>query len=231
MTALSVIVPTLNEAGGIVATLSALQPLRRRGVEIVVVDGGSTDDTCALASPLADCVVTAPRGRARQMNSGAAHAHGAVLVFLHADTRLPDSADRLIEHAISIQHAAWGRFDVAIAGASRLLPVIAWCMNLRSRVTGIATGDQTMFVQAKIFRAIGGFADIHLMEDVELSRRLKRHRRPVCLAQRVLTSGRRWETLGVARTILLMWQLRLAYFLGVEPARLAARYDDASSER
>ena len=230
MTALSIIVPTLNEAAVVVTTLGALQPLRRRGVEVIVVDGGSTDDTRALASPLADCLVTAPRGRARQMNAGAAHARADVLLFLHADTRLPDGADRFIEDAMTAESNAWGRFDVSIAGASRLLRVVAWFMNHRSRATGIATGDQAIFVRATVFRALGGFPDIALMEDIELSRRLRRHARPACLEQRVLASGRRWETFGVPRTIVLMWWLRLAYFLGADPARLALRYRNGTRD-
>lgn len=230
MSGLSIIVPTLNEADGIVASLVAVQPLRRRGVEVIVVDGASSDDTRALAVPLADSVISAPRGRARQMNAGAALARGAVLLFLHADTRLPEAADCHIEHALAAPDNAWGRFDVSIAGASRLLGMVAWLMNRRSRITGVATGDQAIFVRRNVFRAVGGYADIGLMEDVELSRRLKRHGRPVCLQQRVTTSGRRWDSLGVPRTVLLMWGLRLAYFLGADPARLAIRYDDAPPE-
>jgi rSAM/selenodomain-associated transferase 2 len=231
MNALSVIVPTLNESAGIVATLATLQPLRRRGVEIIVADGGSTDDTRAFAAPFADAVITASRGRARQMNAGAAHACGGVLLFLHADTCLPDGADRLVEQAMTAEENVWGRFDVSIAGTSVLLRVVAWFMNRRSRLTGVATGDQAMFVRTSVFRAIGGFADIALMEDIELSGRLKRCGWPVCLEQRVVTSGRRWERSGVLRTMLLMWRLRVAYLLGAEPARLAVRYDDASGER
>lgn len=226
---LSIIVPVLNEAAGVVATLQALQALRSRGVEIVVVDGGSLDGTLDLARPLADQVLVAPRGRARQMNAGAAVAHGRILLFLHADTRLPEQADLTILEAIddSLERRFWGRFDVVIEGRSPWLKLVARLMNLRSRLTGIATGDQAIFVARSAFRAAGGFPDIPLMEDIALSKALKRVGRlghPVCLAARVSTSGRRWEKHGVWRTILFMWWLRLRYFLGADPVRLAIEY-------
>jgi rSAM/selenodomain-associated transferase 2 len=221
---LSIIIPVLDEAERIAAALTALAPLRRSGAEVIVVDGGSRDGTANIARPLADTVLTAPRGRATQMNAGAAVAHGDVLLFLHADTRLPDGADRLINDGLARSGRAWGRFDIAIAGRGALLSAVAGAMNLRSRLTGIATGDQTMFVTRDAFARVGGFADIALMEDIDLSRRLKRVSPPLALRARVTTSGRRWEQHGVARTILLMWWLRLAYFLGAEPAVLARRY-------
>jgi rSAM/selenodomain-associated transferase 2 len=221
---LSIIIPVLDEAERIAAALAALAPLRRSGAEVIVVDGGSRDGTADIARPLADAVATAPRGRATQMNAGAAVAHGDVLLFLHADTRLPHGADRLIHDGLARSGCAWGRFDIAIAGRGALLSAVAGAMNLRSRLTGIATGDQALFVTRDAFARVGGFADIALMEDIELSRRLKRVSPPLCLRARVTTSGRRWEQHGVARTILLMWRLRLAYFLGAEPAVLARRY-------
>ena len=220
---LSIVVPTLNEAAGIEAALAALAPLHARGAEIVVADGGSTDGTAALAQRHADRVIAAPRGRANQMNAGAAAAQGDVLLFLHADTRLPADADRLIAQALADGHA-WGRFDVAIAGRHPLLPLIARLMNLRSRLTGIATGDQAFFVSRAAFAACGGFPPIPLMEDIALSRALKRGDRPACLRRRVRTSGRRWDENGFWRTVLLMWRLRAEYFLGADPARLARRY-------
>ncbi len=219
---LSIVLPTLNEAAGIRATLAPLQPLRALGHEVIVVDGGSTDATPALAVPLADRVLTAPSGRARQMNAGAAIARGDALVFLHADTRLPEGAEALIVEAL--RRRRWGRFDVRIAGRPRLLRVVATLMNLRSRLTGISTGDQAMFVEGAAFAAVGGFPNQPLMEDVELSVRLKRLGPPACLRERVLTSGRRWETQGPWRTVLLMWRLRFDYWRGVSPARLAERY-------
>ena len=219
---LSIIVPTLDEAAGIVATLAGLGPLHAAGHEVIVVDGGSTDGTPDLARPLASAVLTAPRGRARQMNAGAARARGEALVFLHADTRLPDGAAGLIGTALGRRH--WGRFDVRIAGRAPVLRVVGALMNLRSRVTGIATGDQAIFVRRAAFDAVGGCPDQPLMEDVELSRRLKCLGRPACLDARAVTSGRRWDARGPWRTILLMWRLRLDYRRGVPAERLVARY-------
>jgi rSAM/selenodomain-associated transferase 2 len=227
MKLLSVIMPVLDEQAEIVDALTALAPLRRRGVEIVVVDGGSSDDTVTFAHPLCDLVLAAPRGRAVQMNTGAEAARGDVLLFLHADTRLPADADRIAIDALSTSGRLWGRFDVAITGAHVLLPVIAAMMNLRSRVTGIATGDQAVFCTRTAFDSAGGYPAIALMEDIVLSRRLKRVSRAVALDARVLTSGRRWVKHGVARTILLMWGLRLAFLLGVSPEWLAERYAHA----
>ncbi len=221
---LSIVVPVLDEAAGVGDVLGRLAPLRERGAEVLVVDGGSRDDTPALARAHADRVIAAPRGRAAQMNAGAATATGDVLLFLHADTILPPDADRLIVRGLQETGLAWGRFDVDIAGRHRLLPVVATLMNRRSRLTGIATGDQAMFVRADAFARAGGFPDVPLMEDIAISRALKRLSRPLCLAGPVITSGRRWEKNGVARTIGLMWRLRLAYFLGADPARLARAY-------
>jgi len=218
---LTVIVPALNEAAGIERCLGALAPLRARGHEVVVVDGGSTDATARLAAPLADRVIAAPRGRAAQMNAGAAAAAGDALLFLHADTRLPPGADRLVGAAL-VAHA-WGRFDVAIDSDDPRLAVIAFFINRRSRLTGIATGDQAIFVRRDAFP---GFAPIALMEDVAFSRAMKRVSPPACLAARVVTSARRWERRGVARTVLLMWRLRLAYWRGADPDELARRYSD-----
>jgi len=223
---LSIVMPVLNEADGIQEALGALAPLRARGVEIVVADGGSSDATVALARPLADVVIAAPRGRGMQMNAGVAACHGDVLLFLHADTRLPPDADVLIRNGFArsgyTSGRFWGRFDVRIAGAHPLFPMIAAAMNLRSRVTGIATGDQAIFMSRSAFRP--GFPDIALMEDIAMTKRLKRIGRPLCISSAVVTSGRRWEKRGVMKTILLMWWLRLAYFLGVIPARLARSY-------
>ena len=220
---ISIVVPALNEAAGIAATLAALAPLRAAGHEVLVVDGGSSDGTPALCAGLADAVLAGPRGRARQMNAGAARARGAVLLFLHADTRLPAGAAAAVQRAVA-GGALWGRFDVCIDGRPRLLRVVAALMNLRSRWTGIATGDQAIFVQRAAFQAIGGFADQPLMEDIELSRRLRRTAAPACLRERVHTSGRRWEQRGVWRTIWLMWRLRWRYWRGASPEALAQAY-------
>ena len=216
---LSIIIPALNEAPAIGATLAALAPLRSRGHEVVVADGGSEDRTREIAAHLADRVVLAPRGRARQMNAGAAVACGEALLFLHADTRLPAGADDLISRCL--ENHFWGRFDVRIAAAHPFLRVVAFAMNLRSRLTGIATGDQAIFVRRDAFP---GFPDIPLMEDIEFSKAMKRRSPPACLREKAVTSGRRWERQGVLRTMLLMWRLRLAYFLGAAPDELARRY-------
>jgi rSAM/selenodomain-associated transferase 2 len=220
---LSVVVPVLNEAAAIEGTLRSLAPLRARGAEVIVADGGSSDTTVTCARALADRVLDAARGRARQMNAGAAVARGDVLLFLHADTLLPDGADGLIRQALH-SGAAWGRFDVRIDGKAWMLPVIAAFMNARSRWTGIATGDQGLFVRRTVFERLGGFADQPLMEDIELSRRLRAVGRPACLSARVTTSGRRWETRGVWRTIFLMWRLRWRYWRGESPYALAKAY-------
>jgi rSAM/selenodomain-associated transferase 2 len=224
MPQLSIIIPVLDEGGTIAQALAALAPYRARGAEIIVVDGGSRDETIAAARPLADKVITAPRGRGSQMNAGAAGARGDVLMFLHADTRLPPNADRLVIDALARAKRAWGRFDVTIAGRSSLLRVVAAMMNLRSRLTGIATGDQAMFMTRAAFAQTRGFPDIALMEDIVLSRRLKAIGPPACLAARVTTSGRRWDRDGVVRTVFTMWRLRFAFFLGAEPERLARQY-------
>jgi len=226
---ISIIVPALNEAQGITTVLAGLAPLRNRGHEVIVVDGGSSDTTAALSRGAADRVVAAPRGRSSQMNAGAALARGEVLLFLHADTRLPQDADARILEGLVASGRAWGRFDVRIEGASVCLPVIAFFMNLRSRATGIATGDQAIFVRREAFERTGGFPPLELMEDIALSRSLKRVSRPLCLADKAVTSGRRWERRGVLRTVFLMWWLRLAFFLGAAPSSLARFYDGESS--
>ena len=220
---LAIIVPVLNEETGIEATLRALAPLRSRGAEVIVCDGGSRDATISLARPLADQLLTAPAGRARQMNAGAAVARADLLLFLHADTQLPDGADHLVRQAL-MAGTAWGRFDVCISGRPLMLRVVAALMNLRSRWSGIATGDQAIFVTRAAFDRVGGFPDQPLMEDVELSRRLRVLGRPACLRQRVTTSGRRWETRGVWRTIFLMWHLRWRYWRGAPAQALAEAY-------
>jgi len=226
MRQLTIVLPVLNEAAIIARALKALKPLRDRGAEIIVVDGGSRDGTPQLAAPFASRVIAAPRGRGAPMNAGAALGTGDALLFLHADTTLPANAGRLIDAALA--RRAWGRFDLRIAGRHPLLAVVARLINWRSRLTGVATGDQAIFVRREAFLAVGGFPDLPLMEDIAISRRLKRLCRPFCIGTPVVTSGRRWEQNGVWRTILLMWRLRLAYYLGVEPALLAERYGDVA---
>lgn len=221
---LSLIVPALNEAHGIIDMLQALQPLRDRGCEVIVVDGGSTDHTPVLARRWCDQVLRAPGGRARQMNAGAAAASGEILCFLHADCFLPEGADGLIVDGLARGRRSWGRFDVSIAGTHPMLRVIAQMMNWRSQLTGIATGDQGLFMTRSVFEAAGRFPEIALMEDIALTRQLKRYGKPLCITHRLTTSGRRWEKHGLWRTVLLMWRLRLAYWLGADPNRLAVQY-------
>jgi len=221
---LSVVIPALNEAAYIADTLQQLQALRARGHEVILVDGGSEDDTLQRAAALVDRCLSAPAGRARQMNAGAAAARGDILWFLHADTRVPPAAAQAIL-ATCGKTDCWGRCDVRLSGRQPLLRLVERLMNLRSRVTGIATGDQAMFVTRAWFDRVGGFPEQPLMEDIELSKRLRRIQRPLCLRHKVVTSSRRWEQQGIVRTIGLMWALRLAYFLGVPAERLAVRYD------
>jgi rSAM/selenodomain-associated transferase 2 len=222
--AISIVIPTLNEGAQIAGVLTRLQPLRKHGHEIILVDGGSDDVTVQQAAGLVDQVLEAPRGRASQMSAGTALASHAVLWFLHADSWVPDHADDLI--AAALRRSPWGRFDVRLSGRHRrpLLRMVEWLMNRRSCLTGIATGDQGIFVTRRMLDAVGGMPPLPLMEDVELSRRLRRLGRPACITRPLITSSRRWEQRGVWRTIGLMWLLRTAYALGVSPARLARHY-------
>jgi rSAM/selenodomain-associated transferase 2 len=220
---LSIIIPALNEAAHIAQSLAPLQSIRERGVEVIVVDGGSTDQTVSQSEPLADRLIMSARGRATQMNAGAAVAHGDVLLFLHADSSLPDQADDLIIDAIKNGHS-WGRFDVNIRGAHFMLAVIAWFINHRSKLSGISTGDQGLFVTRNTFDRVGGFPSQPLMEDVEICKRLRKLTQPACLYARISTSGRRWEKHGVWRTIFLMWKLRFQYWRGASPTELHAIY-------
>lgn len=220
---LSIIVPVLDEASALEARLTALAPLRARGAQLVVVDGGSADATVDIASRTADVVVTAPRGRASQMNSGARAATGDVLLFLHADTSLPDGADALIAEHLGRGHD-WGRFDVRIDSPRMMLAIVSGMMNERSHLSGIVTGDQGIFVRRELFERVGGFPALPLMEDVAISKLLRRRGRPARIRQRVTTSARRWETRGTWRTIALMWRIRWDYFFGADPAALAIRY-------
>ena len=220
---LSIIIPAVDDAECLGTTLAALARLRHAGHEIIVVDGGSRDDTRRSARGFADRVLVAGRGRARQMNAGAAAADGDVLVFLHADSLLPGDAEAAIAHALTI--SCWGRFDVRLWGREWSFRIIETFMNLRSRITGIATGDQAIFVEREVFAMVGGYPEIPLMEDVAISRLLKAVARPACLRQRVVTSARRWRANGIARTVILMWRLRLAFALGADPRSLAHRYE------
>lgn len=222
---ISIIIPTLNEASIIERSLAPLQSFRARGVEIIVADGGSSDGSAALCKPYADQIVQAPRGRASQMNAGAASARCSLLLFLHADSALPVDFVALIRDGLAATGRQWGRFDVVLEGDSPFLKVVAFMMNLRSRVTGIATGDQGIFATRSLYNALGGFPLLPLMEDITFSRRAKRMSPPLCLRAKIVTSARRWEKYGLLRTVLLMWRLRLAYYFGADPTRLALRYN------
>ena len=229
MIRISVIIPTLNESDNIVATLDRLKPFRQEGHEVIVVDGGSTDETVKLAESRADKVITSAPGRALQMNTGANQASGNVLWFLHADTLVPDNATQLILDTLENKKNQWGRFDIRLSGKHLLLRIVERLMNFRSRTSGIATGDQGIFVRREVFEAIDGFMPIPLMEDLDISKRLKRLSSPCCLNEKLITSSRRWEEKGVMRTILLMWRLRLAYALGVSPEKLAHAYKSSGN--
>ncbi|MEX0739729.1 MAG: TIGR04283 family arsenosugar biosynthesis glycosyltransferase [Pseudohongiella sp.] len=224
MSKLSIIIPVLNEADVLRRQLPALQALSRDGHQVIVVDGGSTDNSVEVVrGQVDDCLQCAP-GRARQMNAGAARATGDVLLFLHIDTMLPDRAADLVLAALVGGAHCWGRFDVRLDGQHPAFRVIAAAMNLRSRVTAVATGDQAIFVRREVFERMGGYADVPLMEDVMISKTLRRLSRPVCLRPPVVSSSRRWQQHGILATIWLMWRLRLAFFLGASPAALHRQY-------
>jgi len=221
---LSIIIPVLNEEKSINGFLKNLQTLRTGGHELIVVDGGSQDQTEHCCNGLCDVFLGAEKGRALQMNEGASQASGEVLLFLHADTVLPNNVDLLIEKTLRKPECIWGRFDIKLTGSSILFSLIALLMNIRSRLSGIATGDQAIFVKTEAFRRLGGYERIPLMEDIAISKQLKRIASPVCLKEKVVTSSRRWEENGTLKTIVLMWRLRLAYFLGADPKVLVEKY-------
>jgi rSAM/selenodomain-associated transferase 2 len=223
MVKLSIVMPTLNEAAGVLASIQSLQSWRQNGAELVVVDGGSTDTTIELVKPWVDQVIVTLPGRATQMNAGAKVSSKDLLLFLHADTALPIGGIEQLNQAMK-QGAHWGRFNVRIEGEAFMLRVISFMMNQRSKFTGIATGDQAIFVRRDLFESVGGFPNQILMEDIELSKILRRQSKPACLSGPVFTSGRRWESNGVWKTIFLMWRLRWLYWYGVEPAKLKEMY-------
>ena len=219
----SIIVPVLNETAGIETVLTTLQRWRRKGHEVLVVDGGSIDNTVERATALADCVLSTLPGRARQMNAGAANASHDVLLFLHSDTLLPTDGLEHIKRAV-LSGAQWGHFRLRLSGPGVSLRVIERATNLRTAWTSVVTGDMALFVKRDLFAMVEGFADLPLMEDVAISKRLRRLARRHRLPTHVVSSSRRWEEKGALRTVLLMWRLRLAYFLGVDPQRLARVY-------
>lgn len=220
---LSIVIPALDEERALPLLLGDLQPLRARGAEIIVADGGSSDGTVAAAGALADVVLATPRGRALQLNAGAARARGELLLFLHADSRVPPECAAAIA-ALAAAPPRWGFFRVRLQGASKWLGVVARCMGWRSRLSGIATGDQGLFVPRALFAAVGGYPAQPLMEDIEICRRLRRRGAPLAHPALIESSGRRWDRHGALATILLMWRLRLRYFLGADPAALHEAY-------
>lgn len=220
----SIIIPALNEENAIKHLLQQLQVYRQQGHEVIVVDGGSVDQTVPVAESFADKIILSPPGRAVQMNNGANQSHGEILWFLHADTNLNSDSFKTITEAISYSEKVWGRFNIQLSGAHFIFRIIETMMNLRSCLTSIATGDQGIFVKRIAFFQVGGFKEIPLMEDIELSKRLKSLSRCICVKQQLITSSRRWEKNGILKTVLLMWRLRFLYWLGVSEDKLAKQY-------
>ncbi len=220
---ISIVIPVLNEALNLSRISSALQSIQHQGHEVIIVDGGSADNTLETAYEITDKVIVCKAGRAFQMNNGADIATGNVLLFLHADTVLPDNTVQIISDSFQNKNY-WGRFDVRLSSSKIVFRLIEKLMNLRSCLTSIATGDQAIFIEKSLFYRVAGFPEIALMEDIEISCRLKKIARPVCIKQKVVSSSRRWENNGVVATVLLMWKLRLYYFLGVSPEKLNRLY-------
>lgn len=220
---LSIIIPVYNDAKNITVLLRRLRNYRFQGHEVIVVDGGSRDNSFDCAMGLVDKLLMSKQGRALQMNVGAEQAEGDILLFLHADTHLPKDADKLIANVIE-KDKIWGRFNVSLSGKHLFFRIIETMMNLRSCITGVATGDQAIFVKRSIFEQSGAYPEIKLMEDIALSKQLKSHGKPACINERVITSSRKWEENGIVKTVLLMWRLRLLYFLGVSPEKLSSLY-------
>ena len=219
---ISIIIPTLNEEAVIRILLQQLQTYREQGHEVIVVDGGSTDKTISISELLSDKVIISESGRAAQMNNGAIQAKYDIFWFLHADTLIPENAIENIQQALAIPE--WGRFNIKLSGSNILFRLIERMINFRSCLSGIATGDQGIFVKRKSFELVSGYSNIPLMEDVSLSKKLKKISKPVCLKESLITSSRRWEQKGIISTVLLMWRLRFLYWLGVSADKLATRY-------
>lgn len=220
----SIIIPVLNEEDSIKRLLQQLQLYREQGYEVVVVDGGSEDKTIAISKLLADKVIQSEPGRAVQMNTGATHARGDILWFLHADTLIPDKTVEKIQYQLNENNKDWGRFNIKLSGKKILFRIIEKMINLRSCITSIATGDQGIFIKRKAFDEVGGYSDIPLMEDIDISKKLRTRSRSVCIKETLITSSRRWEKNGILSTVLLMWRLRFLYWLGVSADKLASQY-------
>jgi rSAM/selenodomain-associated transferase 2 len=220
---LSIIIPTLNEVDIIERTLQCLAPLRQQGCELLVADGGSHDNTLTRIENLIDHGLIATKGRSLQMNAGAKLATGQWLLFLHADTQLPKDISCFLDFLQTTQ-SRWGFFCLRLSGPHFSFRIIEAAINIRSRLSSVATGDQCLFVRRDMFESLGGYPQIPLMEDVAMSKVLRKKSKPFCWRSPVMTSSRRWEQAGIAKTVLLMWRLRLAYFFGVSPQRLAKLY-------
>ena len=224
MSYVSIIIPALNEESAIETLLQQLQTYRKQGNEIIVVDGGSTDSTISISNILADKIIQSKSGRALQMNNGSAEASFDILWFLHADSKIPDDSIEKIQFNLNEKNKDWGRFNIKLSGKNILFRLIERMINIRSCVTSIATGDQGIFVKRKSFDDVNGFSELPLMEDIDLSQKLKRLSRSVCIKETLTTSSRRWEQNGILSTVFLMWRLRFLYWLGVSADKLASQY-------
>lgn len=218
---LSIVIPVRNDAAALERLRASLGAPLDPSVEVVVVDGASTDASSEVARRAGWQVVASPPGRGRQLNAGCRAAAGQWLWLLHADSEVPVPA---LTYLRQLGGPGWGRFDVRFVAAEGGLRLVAWLMNWRSRVTGICTGDQGIFVHRRLLEAVHGVPEQPLMEDVELSRRLKRLGRPLCPAIALGTSPRRWQRDGLVSTVLAMWGFRLRYWWGADPETLAKAY-------
>jgi len=221
---LSIIIPVINEGDKLLPTLESLSQLKNCDHEIIMVDGGSQDNTIEISRPYVDTIITSEKGRARQMNLGAKKSSGDILWFLHADSLIPDNAYNIICNSLQKTHRVWGRFNIRLSGSKWAFRVIEKLINTRSRLTKVATGDQGIFVLRSKFEKLNGYSDMPLMEDIDFSKRFKKLSPPVCLNDTIITSSRRWESNGVISTVLLMWYLRFAYFMGTPAEKLAHKY-------
>lgn len=219
---ISIIIPVLNEEYSINELLQQLQDFRKQGHEVIIVDGGSSDNTVSISNLLADNVIKSESGRALQMNKGVEFSNNDILWFLHADTLITENAvDKILQ---ALNKKDWGRFNIKLSGSSFLFRIIEKMINFRSCVFGIATGDQGIFIKRKVFDSVKGYSNIPLMEDIDLSQKLKKLSRSVCIKETLTTSSRRWEQKGILSTVFLMWRLRFLYWLGVSADKLASQY-------
>ena len=224
MQSFSIIVPVLNEEVFLTRYLNVFRRFLNDGHEIIIIDGGSSDNSARLTQELGCKVLISKPSRGLQQHVGALQSENEILLFLHADTNLPNDAFSLIHQALKSSNKSWGRFDVSFSNSSLIYKIIAWMMNKRSCLTGIVTGDHIIFTTRSSYFKSGGFADIPIMEDIDISKRLKLISKPICLKHKVVTSSRKWEQQGVSKTIIKMWCLRTLFFFGVSSKRLARLY-------